>query len=352
MTRAILIIVGLIVIGIGLFWGLGEALVPLLLSFFMAYFLFPLIQKIESKGVPRQYAVSAVFVTLSLLFILAGALVIPSIIADTKNFIKEFPAMAPAALEKVESLSESMGYKIDLSKAGVKSLIEEQANDVSGNAVQKTGQVVKKAFAGISTWFIWLLNLTLIPIFFFYVINDFEKIIAGIKSYIPMRALKRVDHYLKISDEVLSGYIRGQFLVASILAVLYAIGLTLAGLKFGIVVGLLAGFISIVPYLGSFLGILTAMIISLANYEGPLPLLAVLLVFAIVQSLEGFVITPKLVGNKVGLSSFATILAIIIGGNLLGIIGMLVAIPVAAIGKSLLLDLRTEYQQLDFYRSK
>jgi predicted PurR-regulated permease PerM len=134
--------------------------------------------------------------------------------------------------------------------------------------------------------------------------------------------------------------------VAGILSLLYAIGLTLIGLKFGFLIGLLSGFLSIIPYAGFTIGFTVSLLIGAANYEQLSSLFGVVAVFSVVQSLEGTLITPKLVGNKVGLSSLTTMLALIIGGNLLGIIGMLIAIPIAAILKNITLELKTEFLKL------
>jgi predicted PurR-regulated permease PerM len=129
------------------------------------------------------------------------------------------------------------------------------------------------------------------------------------------------------------------------------IGLSIVGLKFGFIIGLLAGLVSIIPYAGFSLGFLASITMALANYSGPNLLIGIVVIFVVVQVLEGLVITPKLVGDKVGLSAFITMLALIIGGNLFGLVGMIIAIPCAAIIKSLISDLKREYVELDFYKS-
>jgi predicted PurR-regulated permease PerM len=152
-----------------------------------------------------------------------------------------------------------------------------------------------------------------------------------------------------MADNVLSGYIRGQLLVAAILSLLYGIGLAVVGLRFGFAIGFLAGWLSVIPYVGFSFGFLTSMMIGIANYQGVGQLMGVVAVFLVVQGLEGTVITPKLVGNKVGLSALATMLSLIIGGNLFGLVGMLIAIPVAGTLKIVLVDIKDEYTKLDFY---
>lgn len=332
-------------------WGLGETLISLLLSFGLAYLVFPLVRKLESKGIGRNYAVLTVF---SLIFggLIAGlVLVTPRLASDTSAFVKEIPQITSTAVEKLEAVSSDLGYDLDLSVEGIRTFLDEHASELSGSVVERVTGGLRSAFSGITGWLISVLNLFLIPLFFFYLINDFEKISAEIKSFIPRSARPRLSQYLELSDQALSGYIRGQLMVALILGCLYAIGLSLIGLKFGVVVGLISGLVSFIPYAGFALGFSTALLIGLANFSGIELILGIVAVFTVIQVLESTVLTPKLVGDKVGLSSLATMLALIIGGNLLGLTGMLVAIPVAAISKSILVDLKKEYRQLDFFNS-
>jgi Predicted permease len=257
--------------------------------------------------------------------------------------MKELPKNTSVAIDKIEEISKKLGIKIDFSRNNVQRYIKNNINKVSGSLLKGISKGVIGTFTSIVNWLIAILNLFLIPVFFFYVINDFEQIINEIKSYIPDFILPKLTHYIHLINDVLHGYIRGQLMVALILAGLYATGLSIVGLKFGILIGIISGLISVIPYAGFTLGFLAAIVTGLANNTGLGPIFGIVTVFTIVQLLEGFVITPKLVGNKVGLSSFATMLALIIGGNLLGLFGMLIAIPAAAILKSIVIDLKEEF---------
>lgn len=349
--KAVLVILSLLVLSALVIWGLGDTLIPLLLSFAISYLLFPVISKLESKGIKRNYAVLAVFSTLLIIAGITLALVLPSLISDTKIFFKELPASTTKILQKVEIISSKLGYEIDLSKDSISAYIEAHISEFPGGLLKGITEGLKSSFSGLARWVIAILNLFLIPLFFFYVIIDYEKISAEIKSFVPRSILPKLSHYFNLSNEVLSGYIRGQLLVAMVLAVLYALGLSVTGLRFGILIGLFSGLISIIPYAGFSLGFMTAIITALANDASLGSMLGISAVFIVVQMLEGFIITPKLVGNKVGLGPLSTILALIIGGNILGIVGMLIAIPVAAICKSLIKELKAKYQQLDIYKN-
>lgn len=349
--KSVFVVIALLsLLGVAI-WGLGDALTSLLLSFALAYLVFPLVKKLETKGIGRNYAVLAVFSLIFGALIIGLALVVPRLASDASVFAKEVPQITSRAIEKLEAVSSDLGFGLDLSVEGARAFVEKHASELSGSFSEHIAEGIRSAFSGISNWLVSLLNLFLIPLFFFYLINDFEKISAEIKSFVPKSMRPRLSRYLELSNRALSGYIRGQLMVALILGCLYAIGLLLVGLKFGVVVGLVSGLVSIIPYAGLALGFSTALLIGLANYSGIELLLGIVAVFTIVQALESTVITPKLVGNKVGLSSLATMLALIIGGNLFGLAGMLVAIPVAAITKSIFIDLKKEYRQLDFFES-
>jgi predicted PurR-regulated permease PerM len=341
-----LVILPLIIIFSLILFGLGSALTPLIIAFFLAYLFFPIIQKIEHLGIKRQYTVLGVFIFLSLFCFLLFILFVPQMIQDTKYFFNELPYSVSKVIDRIELISNEWGIPLKLNKDTVMTYLKEHTTELSTQLMSGFSTSVTGILSSTVRLILNILNLFLIPLFFFYLINDYEKIIQGIQSFIPASWKPKFKHYLNLSHEISRDYIRGQLLVAGILSLLYAIGLTLIGLKFGFLIGLLSGFLSIIPYAGFTIGFTVSLLIGAANYEQLSSLFGVVAVFSVVQSLEGTLITPKLVGNKVGLSSLTTMLALIIGGNLLGIIGMLIAIPIAAILKNITLELKTEFLKL------
>jgi predicted PurR-regulated permease PerM len=348
--RAVLIVASILGIFAIVLVGLGSALVPLLIAFGLAYLLFPLIKKIEAFGIKRHYTVASVFFAISILIFTLLLVFVPGMFSDAKGFIHELPENSGKFVEKIETLASEYGYRLDFSKEGMKAFILEHTSDISGDLLKGISSTIKGLFTNAFHWFLAILNLFLIPLFFFYVINDFEKLTSGLKSYVPPIVLPKITHYLKLGNQVLSGYIRGQLMVAAILSLFYGVGLSIVGLKFGFLIGFISGLISIIPYAGFTLGFLTSMMIGFANFNGFGTIVGILIVFSIVQALEGTVITPKLVGNKVGLSAFATMLALIVGGNLFGLVGMLIAIPLTAVLKTILIDLKREYHGLEMFK--
>lgn len=348
--KTFLIVVILVLITLILMIGLGNALGPLCIAFVMAYLSFPLIHWLEKRGIRRLYAVIGVFALVALLISAILVLVVPSLIEDAKLFFHELPLRSAALIEKIEALSLKFGYELDLSRQGIKDLVAEHANTISGDFLKSSSFFLKKMFSNFISGILVILNLLLIPLFLFHLINGYEVISQKVKELIPFPWRPKAEQYVTLINTVLNGYIRGQILVSLILATLYSLGFSLIGLRFGFLIGIGTGLMSIVPFVGSITGFIAAMIVALTNYTGPTTVVGVLIVFVIVQVLEGFLITPKLVGNKVGLGILTTILALIIGGNLFGFAGMIIAIPAAAILKSIIRDLETEYKELKFYR--
>ena len=334
-----------------LVYGLGETLGPLMIAFALSYLLFPAIRWLERHGIKRHTAVIAVFLAGIIFIVTLSLLVIPGLIADARSFVKDLPHNIALAADKLVQLAQRFNVELDLSKEGILVFVRDHISAVSTDMVMNVFGVTKGIFSGLSQWLLALLNLFLIPLFFFYVIDDYEKISNECSTLVPDKFRPILGRYMEITNRVLSGYLRGQFIVAGLLGLLYGIGLSIVGLRFGFLIGLLSGLISIIPYAGLTIGFSVAIMMALANYSGISSLIGVVVVYVVVQVLEGFVITPKLVGDKVGLSAFATMLALIIGGNLFGLLGMLLAIPMAAIIKAVIADLKKLYLASDWVRT-
>ena len=340
------------IIAIILLFGLGNALLPLLVAFGLAYLSFPLIRRVEKQRVQRSYAVAGVFTLIAAILSLVLVLVVPNLIEDGRLFLHELPQTSAVAAGKVENLASRFGYTLDMSRQGLKEFLVDHASAISGDFLKSSSNLLKGIFSNLIQGILFILNLFLIPLFFFHLVNRYEVIFKKAKDLVPIPWRPKVREYVQLANTVLSGYVRGQMLVALILATLYGIGFSVIGLRFGLLIGICTGLLSIIPFVGSILGFIAAIAVALANFTGLGTVVSVAIVFAIVQGLEGLVITPKLVGDKVGLGVLSTMLALIIGGNLFGFVGMIVAIPIAAILKSILRDLKQEYQGLNLYKGK
>jgi predicted PurR-regulated permease PerM len=311
-------------------YSLGLAIYPLLISFGFAYFFFPLLKALESRKIPRQVSVLCVFIVSTLATVGLLALAIPKIADESIQFFQELPALTDRLLIQIEAFAKEYGFQFHYSSKQLSQWILGSLTQVSSEMLQKVTSSLTGFFGSIFQFILVIVNLALIPLFFFYMIGSYEKIIAMIRQWIPIENPQRLQKYIDDLDDVLSGYLRGQLLVGFILGVMYSVGLSWVGVPFGLLIGVLTGLLSIIPYVGALFGFTSSLLLVLANWNGPQPLMGLFVVFAIVQGLEGTVITPRLVGNKVGLPPLVTMLALIIGGNLMGLVGMLFAIPISA----------------------
>lgn len=321
--------------------GLGDALVPLLFSFVMAYMCFPFVKKLEQRGIPRNLSVIAIIAIFFIAIIAIILLVLPGVIVEASGFIRELPANVDKAIAKIKEVIAEQGYTLDLSQEiSIREYVEAHRDSWIESASKTVGRWIKGAFTGVVGWVLAILNLFLIPLFFFYLMVDFEQFRGALRQILPEEWNVRIRRYADLANTVLSGYLRGQVMVALLLGLLYGLGLSLIGLRYGFLIGFVSGLISIIPYAGFIIGFSTAAIVAIANSSGWQTVAGVAAVFISVQAVEGSFITPKLVGDKVGLNSLTTILALIIGGNLLGFVGMLIAIPVAAIIKTFISEIK------------
>lgn len=311
-------------------YGLGSTLWPLVISALLAYFLFPIVQKLEERKIKRDWAIFGVFGVLFLLTVLIFALVLPGLIRDTKDFFVQLPENFANLASRFESATSSLGIPFGVSKEEVQSFIQSQIQEAGAKIAAASGAFLTATFSSVFHWVLAILNVFLIPVFFYYIMADYEKILKTFSKIVPVEYHEKVQNIGKPVLKVLKGYIRGQGTLCLALAAYYSIALSIIQLNFGFVIGLLTGVLSLIPYVGFSTGFVLALAVALANFDGAGGVIAVLAVYGIGQVVESFYLTPKLVGGNLGLSPLVSLLVLIIGGNLAGLFGMLIAIPVAA----------------------
>jgi len=334
----------LIFISLALYSGLGSATGPLLFSFALAYLVFPLIQKSERMGISRRWTILMSFFCLVGLGALLGLLFIPPLIDDFKEFSTHVPEYLDRALQRIEILLTTYGLPIHLNRSLLIEHVRSSLGAFDAKMVATASSWVTSAASHLMTFILSLLNSILAPVFFFYLIMDWEKLNRGIRSLIPPHFRQQAQSASKSVDRVLSAYIRGQLLVSVILALLYSAALSIVGLPFAVIVGIFTGFASVIPYVGFSLGVVAAVFITLADFSWS-QMIAVLIALFTIQTLESFVITPKIVGDRVGLNSLEVILFMIVFGNLFGFVGLLVAIPAGSILKLAMRSLLDRYRK-------
>ena len=317
--------------------GLGQALSVLASSFLLAYLSFPLILKLEQCKLRRSYATLLVLLLLSTLIFLTLAFILPPLIQEAKLFFQELPNIVRRTIELIQYQAMEWGYSLDIASGDLAQLSKDYASTIGLNALKGLSTLVTGTFNGALGVLLYVMNLILFPIFFFHVTNDYENISRQFWSFVPRQWYTPLREMAQECNCVFSAFIRGQLIVVLFLSTTFALGLSLLKVPFGVVIGAIAGFLCLIPYLGSAIGLLCALGVALAYGGGWGQLLAILILFSTLQSLEGLIITPKVVGNKVGLSPLWALIALIIGGNLGGLMGMFLAIPLGGIGWQLLL---------------
>jgi len=213
------------------------------------------------------------------------------------------------------------------------------------------GHLLVKLTQSGQSLIIWFAYLTLIPVVTFYLLRDWDILVGKVHDLIPRPYEKLASKLARQCDEVLAEFMRGQFLVMLAQAILYTIGLWIVGLEFFLLIGMLAGLVSFVPYLGFIVGIGVASVAGFMQFHDIIHLIYILIVFGVGQAIEGMLLSPLLVGDRIGLHPVAVIFAVMAGGQLFGFVGVLVALPVAAVIVVLLRHIHESYLESSLYTS-
>ncbi|WP_018232083.1 AI-2E family transporter [Thioalkalivibrio thiocyanodenitrificans] len=338
--------------GLLVYW-LRPVLTPFLLGALFAYLGNPLVARLQVEGrrwkwrMSRTPAVVLVFLLLFAALVLSVLMVLPLLQRELARFMEWLPQWLEWIREQaVPWLQDRMGLPADALDPGpVSGLLAEhwqQAGDWAVRVLESVGRSGGLVFA-------WLLNLVLVPVVTFYLLRDWDRLLAGVRDLLPRSVEPRMVRIAAESDAVLATFVRGQLLVMLSLSVFYAAGLWLAGLEPGIAVGVMAGLVSFVPYLGVIVGLGLGLAAALVQGADPKLLFWVLAVFAAGQLLESLVLTPRIVGDRIGLHPVAVIFAVLAGGQLFGFLGVLLALPVAAVLAVGVRHARMDYRQSRLY---
>ncbi|MDE2314982.1 MAG: AI-2E family transporter [Xanthomonadaceae bacterium] len=331
-----------------LLWRLSPMLMPFVVAAMLAYLGDPLADRLERLHMSRTLAVSIVFLVLMLALGGALLLLIPLISRQIENLIQNVPRYVDWAEHtawpwlQVKLHLDPRTFESDQLIATIK----EHIGSVGGIAGQVLGKVSRSGLGVV----LWLTNLVLIPVVAFYLLRDWDRLVAAIDCLLPRSIQPTIAHLARESDVVLGAFVRGQLLVMLALGVYYGGTLSLvAGLSVGALIGMVAGLLSFVPYLGFITGFAAAIIAALVQYGDWKHPLIVCAVFIVGQLLEGYVLVPKLVGEKIGLHPVAVIFAVLAGGELFGFLGVLLALPAASVAMVLLRYLMERYRHSELY---
>lgn len=314
--------VGLLVFGL-ILWSVSSSLLPFIAGAAIAYLLDPTADKLESWGMSRVWATVVITVGIIAVLLAIPLLLSPLLVNQIQLMIENGPAFVASARDLLiarfpDLLDPESGLGTALASATAR--LQEQ-----GPAL--LNQVLTSGLAIVD----FLLVLVIAPIIAFYMLMDWDRMIASIDNMLPREHAPEIRLIFSRIDEVLAGFVRGQLTVCAILGAFYAIALSLVGLQFGLVIGMFAGLISFIPFVGSILGGGISIAVALIQFWGDWPMIIIVAaIFLVGQGVEGNVLTPNLVGNSVQLHPVWLIFALSAFGSLMGFTGLLIAVPLAA----------------------
>lgn len=331
-------------------WLLNDILLPFVVGMVVAYFLDPVVARLQRLGLSRTMATTAVTIVAVLLTVGVAMAILPPLLGQVEALIVKAPEYVAKASMRIQPLIEPLREKLGLQPLSIQDL-QAEAAQWAGKALAMVGgvagQVAQRGVALIN-----LLGLLFItPVVTFYMLRDWEKVVAAIDNGLPLDHADTIRKLARESNAAIAGYVRGQALVCLCLGSIYAVGLSLAGLQFGLVIGLIAGAISFIPFVGTFVGAVMAIGMALVQFPPDwIGVVKVAAVFLFGQTMEGNVLSPKLVGDRVGLHPVWIMFALLAGGSLFGFVGILVAVPTAAVIGVIVRHLLGRYRESAIYR--
>ncbi len=329
-----------------LLWLLAPVLTPFVVGAVLAYALHPLVERLAARRVPRLLAVIVVE-TAALLIVLALALLIVPVLAKELPLLK---AQIPPLLDRLnQSLAPWLGQFGIAVSFDIASLKAWTTKLLDANLEDWLAAALSSARIGGSVLLSFLGNVILVPVVLFYLLSDWPHFIGRLRSLIPPRMRAKAQGFLDECDEVLGQYLRGQLLVMMVLSIYYASALGLAGFDLALPLGVFTGVAVAVPYVGFGLGLVLSLLAGLLQFASIKGVLLVALIYGVGQLLEGFVLTPRLVGERIGLNPLAVIFALLAFGTVFGFVGVLVALPASAVVLVALRRAQAAYQGSRLY---
>lgn len=302
---------------------------PIILAGILYYLMNPVVDYLEKQRIPRIYSIIGLFVLVVALIVWGSVVIIPKIQEQTVSFVGNFPKYVDTIDNKLtEILRDPLfnQFRDQLESAGEKfvSSAGDMLQDISKSTVQSLGSFV----GAVATVLVAVLTM---PFILFYLLKDGKQLAPYFVKFLPTRMRKPTLKVLGEMNDQVSSYIRGQLTVAFAVAIMFMIGFAIIGLDYAVTLGIVAGFLNLIPYLGSFLAMIPA--VFLAIVAGPVMLVKVLIVFALEQTIEGRLISPLVLGNQLAIHPVTILLVLLTSGKLFGIVGVILGIPVYAAAK-------------------
>ncbi len=329
-----------------LLWLLGSALTPMVLALVFAYLLWPMVRLLERRRLPRALAATVTI----LVAMLAATVLVLLLVPIVTTALPQLRAQWPGLLDKFNHVvaPQLRNFGLDLDVDTVKAWI---LKSFDGNMDEWGQKLLASARIG-GSWLATIVGfLVLVPVLVFYLLVDAESVSGGAWNLVPLKSRERLAGFLGECDTMLRQYLRGQLSVMGALALMYPLGLMLTGLNLAWPIGVFTGLAVFIPYLGYTTGLVLALMSAAIQFTGWHGVAEVAVVYAVGQVLESFVLTPRLVGERIGLSPLAVIVALLVFGEVFGFLGVLVCLPVTALGVVAMRHALAAYRASTFYRA-
>jgi predicted PurR-regulated permease PerM len=346
--QALFWVLGLVVFGFAI-RVFSPVLLPFVAGFAIAYFFDPAVDKLGTMRLNRTWATSLVLLLFFLFFVLAVFLLVPVLERQLAEFSAKLPKLLEAAQTRLTAVIARLSAELspeDLER------IKSAAGGFAGDAFKFVGRMLGNLWSGGLAFFNLLSLVFITPIVAFYILRDWPLILKTLDSWLPRDHAPTIRALVLEADEMVSGFVRGMGAVCFILAVFYGLTLSLIGLDFGLVIGIGAGLVSFVPFVGAIAGFIAAVGMALFQYSEWGPIAMVAGVFVAGQVLEGNFLTPTLVGGRIRLHPVWIMFALLAGGTIAGFVGVLLSVPVAAVVGVLVRFLAKQYVGSSIYQGR
>ncbi len=322
---------------------------PFFIAFALAYLLDPLVDRLVSFKFSRTLSVLVLMLAFFFLMLGAGVLLVPIFSIQAENLAKNIPTYIGIFQEWFRPILDMIS---GLDPAKVEEFVNEglsRFGELPMKVLQFSGKFIWGSISSLFNIILMFANLVIIPVVMFYLLRDFDLINEKLLKLVPPRFQEKTKDIVLEIDQVLSRFVRGQLVVAGLMGTMYSIGLFLCDTPMSLSLGMMAGLVNLVPYLGLVLGFVPSALLTYMHTQEWMPVLAVAGVFGVVQALEGMVITPQVVGDNIGLHPVAVILAVLLGGELFGLVGMILGVPGVAVLNVLMSRGIVQYKSSSFY---
>ena len=328
---------------------LRSVLSPVLFALLLAYLLDPLVDRLEAMRLPRALGIVVILFAALSAITLFVILVIPQLVRDVSELVRALSNGLLRLVLAVQPWLEEHEIPVPNSVSAALDQLGDNAVSMASSALAPMGDVVSAAIGGTATALGMLSTALFVPVFSFYFLHDFDRIVTSVRDLLPLSIRPVAVARATQVDHVLGQFMRGQLTVMAILAGLYALGYWIIGVPLAVPIGVVAGILSFIPYVGSTLALVFGALMVVLHWTGATKLLLVVLVYGIIQLLEGLVITPRIVGGKLGLSPVWVLFALLAFGHLFGFVGVMLALPASAVIKVFVVDAVTYYQSSALY---